>query len=193
MILQAIAEIDGTCLSNLALGGLFLLSVGVGFAAASYLCFKRNSNTNIDIQDNLITNGMAIDMIERFMNCYHDENNTDDCSDDTISGHFELDVLLTYIAQMKAKMTTPGKPMSGLEFYFAKYATDSSEDSKRNTIVIYPTYQDVDSEGKTVHIPCDPDSSSPVPVIRTTPAQRNVQTRNVLNKLNMSPPRQPTI
>jgi len=85
--------------------------------------------------------------------------------------------------------------MSGLEYYFAKYGKDGSENENRSTIVMYPTYND-----GLNHVPIDPflsTQASPATVVsmyrNNSRTSRINDSRYVLNRLHMSPPRQPTI
>lgn len=191
------------CLPTLLTGGL--LGIVVGMATAFYYCFKTNNTPSTNIDANLISNSEAISMIERFIDCYvvKEENETgDDCADDTVSGHFELDVLLAYINKMKTQCDVAGRPMSGVEYYFAKYPNDASATGNRNSIVIYPTYQDNDGQGNSVHIPFDPfvttlhnlEDSKVTTMRSVTVGARNgnrFTDQHILNRANMSPPREP--
>ena len=88
--------------------------------------------------------------------------------------------------------------LSGLEYYFAKYDNDVINGDS-TTIVIYPTYKDSNNN----HVPFDPfisTNSAPVNVVdlyRDTTSNRtshrNFTSKHVLDKSNMSPPRQATI
>jgi len=188
------------CLPTLLTGGL--LGIVIGMATAFYYCFKTNNTPATNIDSNLISNSEAIAMIERFIDCYVVKEGDEDgdlCADDTVSGHFKLDTLLSYIDQMKTQCEVVSRPMSGIEYYFAKYESDTSDNSNRNTIVIYPTYQDTDNEGNIIHIPFDPFVTTLVDSKVIT--MRSVTTvsrtgnrftdRHILNRANMSPPREP--
>ena len=167
----------------------FVIGVVVGGITYFFICRSQNATPSVPIANKLISNKMALDMISNYS-----------CSngDDTVSGHLELGVLLTYINQISSQCTSIGMTMSGLEYYFARYDEDAVNDS-RSTIVIYPTFEDANGN----HVPFDPYEStngSPVTVVAlnaTALGSRNGSarwTRNfVLDKSNMSPPRQNTI
>lgn len=168
-----------------------LVSFFLGIAAGLFICFMvnkdENSNPDIDISANLISNGDAIALINNFTGC--------DSTDNTVSGHLELDVLLSYINKMSNQCQSIGAEMSGLEYYFARYMNDPVN-ANRRTALFYPTYSDT-IDGLVVHVPFDPFSSTRTDRIDVVRMSREAGLMNatidavmcVLDKSNMSPPR----
>jgi len=190
-----LATIPEACLSYLALGGVFALGGALGYA----ICTILDRDPTGNVTPNLITNGEALEMIHRFRA---------GVNDDTASGHIELGVLLGYIELIKSKCSAVGKDLSGLEYYFAKYgpgpsgSTAITKDSKdnRNTLVIYPTFKDAAGD----FIPFDPSVSTTTDIKRVVDLNDSTNWSNranlggmydteafVLNRLHMSPPRNP--
>jgi len=173
------------CLGYLSLGGIIALAAIGGFL----ICTVLNKNPTADLEDSLISNEQALKMIENL-----------GISDPTAarSGHLDLGVLVAYIDRMKSKCSTAGKPMTGLEYFFAQYgANEHTPNGGQNTILFYPTYQGT-VNGVAGNIPFDPDSSAASvkdmnDVRRTNGALNNNWTisRNVLNRTHMSPPNPP--
>lgn len=167
----------------------FVIGVVVGGITYFFICKSQNSTPSVPIANKLISNRDALHLISRY-NC--------GSNDDTVSGHLDLGVLLTYIDQISQQCTSIGMTLSGLEYYFAKYDNDPVNND-RSTIVIYPTFRDENGD----HVPFDPyesTSANPVTVVNLnsvavasrTGSQR--WTRNfVLDRSNMSPPRKPTL
>jgi len=163
-----------------------LFSFFIGIAAGLFICFlisdDENADPSIDISANLITNAEASTLINNFNGCDSDTTTT--------SGHLELPILLEYIKQMGNQCQTMGREMSGLEYYFAQYSNDPVN-GDRITALFYPTYRDSTSGN---YVPFDPFSGLDVQGmnsggLRTT---RSDTIKCVLDKSNMSPPRQPT-
>ncbi|MEM9549052.1 MAG: hypothetical protein AAGA77_23900 [Bacteroidota bacterium] len=166
-----------------------LFSFFIGIATGLFICFLISEDGDqvpnpspIDITSNLITNAEATALI----------NNFSGCSDDTttVSGHIELPVLLEYLRQMGDQCQSVGRELSGLEYYFAKYNNDP-DNGNRITALFYPTYRD---SVLNHYVPFDPFSNLSVERMNTG-LQRTIATdaiNCVLDKSNMSPPRQPT-
>ncbi len=186
MILQAVTDVSGSgvCLSYIALGGILFLGVGLGFA----ICTLLSRDPKADLTASLITNADALRLIDNYKS-----NNS---QNNSVSGHFELGVIVGYIDKMKTACSSAGKNLSGLEFYFARYGQSDTPDQNTDTIVIYPTYED---NGK--HIPFDPDLNVTVKDLnvdyqtdKASPANLSASkytSTNVLNRAHMSPPREP--
>ena len=171
-----------------------LVSFILGIAAGLFICFIISSDPEadpeIDISANLITNAMAISMINNYSPCLENDN--------TVSGHVELDVLLGFINKMSNQCQSINMELSGLEYYFAQYSNDK-DNADRRTVLFYPTYKDTIDGTRIIHVPFDPFSSrvgQPMNVIdMNDPGERTIETdtsRCVLDKSNMSPPRQAT-
>ena len=167
----------------------FLIGVVVGGIIYYFICKNQNSTPAVNIDDKLIDNAEALRLIDNYKGCNED---------DTVSGHIELGVLLTYINSVTSKCQEIGMTLSGLEYYFAKYDNDIVN-GHRSTIVIYPTYKDSNNN----HIPFDPfisTNSDPVTVVglngvsaSNRSGDSRFSSKHVLDKSNMSPPRQATI
>lgn len=184
MILQSATTVSGVCLSYFTLGGILFLGAALGYAIA----IRLNRNPSADLTMNLITNKDALRMIANYKAVSP--------AGDSVSGHLELGVLMAYISRMQTLCTNAGREMSGVEYYFARYGANDEPDQNRNTIVMYPTY----AEGGA-HIPFDPTPNISVVNLNTayqtevgggaTMAVAHASSMNVLNRTNMSPPRQP--
>lgn len=167
----------------------FLIGVVVAGVTYYFICKNQNSMPSTNITHKLISNAEALELIDNYSGCK---------DDDTVSGHLELDVLLTYIDQATTQCDSIGIQLSGLEYYFAKYKNDATN-GDRSTIVIYPTYKDANNN----HVPFDPfisTSGNPVEVqalnsvaVGSRSSDSRFSSRHVLDKSNMSPPRQNTI
>lgn len=162
----------------------FLVGILIGGVMAYFICKRVSSSPGTPLAGNLIDNETAFQMINNFENC---------TKDDTVSGHIELGVLHEYINQMSTRCTNIGMDLSGLEFYFAKYEPTDAVNPGRTTIVFYPTYNDGAN-----HIPFDPLTSSNGNPVTVFDMSRNARTNAMnnslcaLDRLHMSPPRQPT-
>ena len=172
-----------------------VIGVLIGGLVYYFICKSQNATPVVNLNANLISNGEAIDMINRY-SC---------SSDDTASGHLDLGVLLSYVDKMSTQCKSIGMELSGLEYYFAKYDNDPVN-ANRSTIVIFPTYRDGGN-----HVPFDPflstSSNSKIEVIAlndtTNKNQRSTSKSTwydnsaaqmvALDRSNMSPPRQPTL
>jgi len=186
MVLQAMSSgLPEVCINYLALGGIFLLGGALGYM----ICTRLNKDPRSDLGNNLIDNAMALRLIKN----YQDKSE----SGDAVSGHLQLGVLMAYVNEMQTKCDAVGKPLSGLEYYFATYGPqDHTPNENQNTIVIYPTY-----ENGGAHIPFDPDLNQNVAALygqfnadllaNAALSGTTYSSSNVLNRTHMSPPRQP--
>lgn len=132
---------------------------------------------------NLITNTDAIGMIDARI---AEAPNT------SISGHLDIGVLLSYIAEIQERCDAIGVEFSGLEYYFANHATSNpgSWNNGSLTTVIYPTYKSGND-----NIPFDPFLSTSSNIVTVIDIKNDLaqygSSAHVLNKSNMTPPKQP--
>jgi hypothetical protein len=169
-----------------------ILPFGIGVLVSGVLFYficKAQSSPTGSVGASLIDNATAISMIKNYNPC-----DTSDTA--TISGHLEIGALLGYIDEATTKCETLGFELSGLEYYFAKYI---DELENRRTIVIYPTVQEIEADGTVHHIPFDPflstsaDTMTVVEINLDNLKTRSIfESKHVLDRSHMSPPRKPT-
>ncbi|MFT6333712.1 MAG: hypothetical protein ACI86M_002558 [Saprospiraceae bacterium] len=158
------------------------MGLAVGGALGYFVCNQSRGSQNLH-SSNLISNSDARSMIEarRAQSPY-----------DPFSSHLEIGVLLSYIHDVQERCDVIGAEFSGLEYYFANHSErrPSSWNEGSLTTVICPTYKSGEN-----HIPFDPYLSSDTSKLGVLDIKSNLlkhgSSAHVLNRANMSPPKQP--
>lgn len=159
-----------------------LIGLAAGGALGYFVCNQSSTPKNLH-SSSLISNNDAIRMIE---------SRRAQSPNDPFSGHLEIGVLLSYIHDVQERCDVIGAEFSGLEYYFANHSEGrtSSWNEGSLTTVIYPTFK-----SGANHIPFDPYLSSETSRISVLDIKSNLTLHgggvNVLNRANMSPPKQP--
>ncbi|MFT4535461.1 MAG: hypothetical protein ACI9P5_002830 [Saprospiraceae bacterium] len=169
-------------MSNTKLLVPLLIGLAAGGALGYFVCSQSGGPTDLH-SSSLISNSEAISMID---------SRRAQSPNDPFSGHLEIGALLSYIHNVQERCNVIGAEFSGLEYYFANHSDSrpSSWNEGSLTTVIYPTYK---SGGN--HIPFDPYLSSETSKISVLDIKANLtlhgSSAHVLNRANMSPPKQP--
>ena len=157
------------------------MGVAVGGALGYFICNQSGSPKNLHA-NNLISNNEAITMIDA---------RRSQAPNDPFSGHLEIGVLLSYIHEVQERCDVIGVEFSGLEYYFANHLENNGDswDAGKLTTVLYPTYK-----SGVNHIPFDPfisNAANPVSVLDIkADLTQHGSSAHVLNRVNMSPPKQ---
>ncbi len=158
------------------------IGVVIGGALGYFVCNQSGVPQNLHA-NNLISNSEAISMID---------DRRAQQSSDPFSGHLEIGILLSYIQEVQERCDVIGVEFSGLEYYFANHLQDNSDswDEGTLTTVLYPTYK-----SGVNHIPFDPFISSAANQVSVLDIKADLtqygSSAHVLNRVNMSPPKQP--